>query len=176
MGAQNGAALTQQVFQGWAQLLAENKAKRATKAQIHSRAMRMITDAANAVMDFVFTQWFNISSKAAAGKRAKEDGNNKALRMIAGHGQMLVTQCFTNWVQYKKKLSDRDKKIKAVERGLVQGGQALVQYIIQNWKTLVDKKKKSNAKKAVSMKAGLKKIKSMEAAVQLEILMLWSKE
>merc|ERR1712187_872610 len=69
-----------------------------------------------------------------------------------------------------------DKKIKADEKGLVASGQAMVQYIVQNWKTFVEKKKKSNAKKAVSMKQGLKKIASMEAAIQLEILMLWDKE
>merc|ERR1712187_251466 len=140
---------TQQVFQGWAQLLTENKAKRATKAQSHSRAMRMITDAANAVMDFVFTQWYQVSAKATAKKRAKDDSHTRAAKMSAGQGQMLMTACFSSWAQYKKKLADRDKKIKAVEKGLISSGQALVQYIVQNWKNLVEKKKKSNAKKSV---------------------------
>merc|ERR1712187_808855 len=147
--AQNGTALIQQVFQGWATLLSENKAKREKKAQSHSRAMRMITDAANAVMDFVFTQWYQVSAKATAKKRAKDDSHTRAAKMIAGQGQMLITACFSSWAQYKKKLADRDKKIKAVEKGLISSGQALVQYIVQNWKNLVEKKKKSNAKKSV---------------------------
>jgi len=127
-------------------------------------------------LDFCLTQWAQLTQKAVATNKAKEDSNTKALRLIAGSQQMMVQQCYANWAGLKKKSNDREAKMKAVERGLVQGGAAFQQYIMQNWRTLIEKKKKSNAKKAVSMKQGLKKIASSECALQADILGIWCKE
>jgi len=171
-----GSALLQQVCAGWVTVFVEAKAKSAKKASGQGRAMRMIADGDNAMLDFCLTQWAQLTQKAVATNRAKEDGNTKALRMIAGSQQMMVAQCFTNWSGLKKKSNDREAKMKAVERGLVQGGAAFQQYIMQNWHALAEKKKKSNAKKSMSMKQGLKKIASSECALQADILGIWCKE
>eukprot|EP00928_Gymnodinium_smaydae_P028107 TRINITY_DN21529_c1_g1_i1.p1 TRINITY_DN21529_c1_g1~~TRINITY_DN21529_c1_g1_i1.p1 ORF type:complete len:763 (+),score=224.25 TRINITY_DN21529_c1_g1_i1:222-2510(+) len=172
--ASNGAALLQQVFLGWSDIWRRAKRNREIKARGQAKAVRMMTDAGNALLDFCLTAWHKLTAEAKAVKRAKEGSNTKALRMIASSAEGLRAQAFVSWRDLKRKHTERDKKMKAIERGLISSGNGLCQYIMHHWNQLAQKTKKAQAKKNVGMQHSLKKIKRMMHSALLESYSAWA--
>jgi len=168
-------ALLQQVHQAWAGVMEEHKLTRVRKAAGNAKGLRMIANGNNAMMDFCLTAWAKLSQQAAATKKAKDCGNTKALKMMANSGMVMVGLCFTNWATYIKNSKAKSKKMRAVERNLVQGGAAMVQMVFSQWKAWQEGEHKKKKSKMSRMHVAEKAIQGNSAALMSQVFHAWDR-
>eukprot|EP00927_Polykrikos_kofoidii_P065800 TRINITY_DN61516_c0_g1_i1.p1 TRINITY_DN61516_c0_g1~~TRINITY_DN61516_c0_g1_i1.p1 ORF type:complete len:728 (+),score=153.98 TRINITY_DN61516_c0_g1_i1:116-2299(+) len=154
----NDKTLTIQLYHAWLAVVLVARSSREKKVANNLRAMRMITDGATALLDFCLTQWANVTKKAVSTKRAKEKGSTRAARIIATTQAALKAQCVQLWSLEVRKLRERNKKMRTIERSLARTGAQLLQLVVRCWKDMQDAQQGRTGKKIRNLSSAEKMI------------------